>query len=117
MIGFLMMDTMRGDPGDGTAFECQTAADRKKVFQQPGRLVGPVSVEPMIAQADAKAGRHPVQKHRNPEISPTENEQRRNRPQMEQGHGNARGPVQSLVLSNLKDLTTHLSPIMLVIPT
>ena len=26
-------------------------------------------------------------------------------------------PIQSLVLSNLKDLATHLSPIMLVIPS
>jgi len=117
MIGFLMMDTMRGDPGDRTAFEGQTAADREKVFEQPRGPVRSVGVQPMIAQADTKAGRHPIQKDRDQEIPPTEHEERGDGAQMEQRHGNGRGPVQPLVLSNLEDLATHLSPIIVVIPT
>ena len=30
LIGFLMMDAMRGDPGDRTAFECQTCRKPQK---------------------------------------------------------------------------------------
>ena len=44
----------------------------KKYSSRSGHLVGPVGVQPVIAQADAKTGGHPIQKDRTPEISPTE---------------------------------------------
>jgi hypothetical protein len=106
-----------GDPGYRTAFERKAAADREKVFEKPGGLVGSMGMQAMIAQTDAEAGGHPIQENRDRQIAPTEHKERREGAQMEQDHGDRGGPIQPLVLSNLKNLATHLSPIMLVIPT
>ena len=38
LIGFLMMDAMRGDPENGSAFERQRAADGEEIFQPAGAL-------------------------------------------------------------------------------
>ena len=117
VVGLLMVDAMGSDPGDGTAFERKAAANRQKIFQETGRLVGAMGVQAMIAQTDAEACSHPIEENGDSQISPTEDEKRRDRPEMEQDHGDRRSPVQPLVLRNLEDLVTHLSPIMLVIPT
>jgi hypothetical protein len=112
-----MMNAMGGDPGDGTAFQGEAATNCKKVFQKFGRLIRPVGVQAVVAQTDAKTGGHPIQEDRDSQIPPTEHEECRNGPDMEENHGDGGRPIQALVLSNLKDLATHLSPIMLVIPS
>src|SRR5689334_4330442 len=117
VIGLLMVDAMRSDPGDGSTFEREATANRQKVFEETRCFVGPVSVQAMIAQTDPEAGGHPIEENGDCQILPTEDEERRDRPKVEQRHGDSRGPIQTFMLGNLKNLATHLSPIMLVIPT
>src|SRR6185437_181453 len=88
VIGLLMMDAMRSDPGNGAAFEREATANRQKVFEQTRRFVGPMSVQAMIAQTDAEAGGHPIEEDGGCQILPTENEEGRDGSDMEQRHGN-----------------------------
>src|SRR5947209_20274463 len=48
LVGFLMVNTMRGHPEDGSALQCEGAADSKAIFQPQRHLVGPVCVETVI---------------------------------------------------------------------
>ena len=93
VVGLLVMDAMGSDPGDGPAFERETAANRKEVFEETWRPIGAMGVQAMIAQTDTEAGGHPIQENGDCQIAPTENEERRDGPQVEQGHGDRRSPI------------------------
>src|SRR5579864_8161736 len=63
-VGILVMNSMRGDPGNGSAFQGQRAADGEKILEAHRHLVGPVGVQAMVAHADSQAGGHPVEDNR-----------------------------------------------------
>ena len=53
-IGVLMMDAVRGNPEDGSAFECKGAAPRQEVLDPLVGLVAAMGEQAMIGQADAQ---------------------------------------------------------------
>ena len=54
LIRLLMMDAMRRDPEDRSAFERERAADREEVLDELGGLVAAVREQPVIRHADAE---------------------------------------------------------------
>ena len=72
LIGFLVVDSMRGHPGNGAAFECERATDSKKVLKGQGHSIGTVCVQSMVTHTDAQAGGNPKERNRNGEITPGE---------------------------------------------
>ena len=78
----------------------------KKYSRTKGTLIGPVSVQPVIAHADAKSGRYPVEKHRHCQTLPIEHKQSGNRSNMEQEEDGAGDPVQS-TRRKLYEFCTH----------
>src|SRR6185437_16159153 len=96
LIRFMMMNPVDGYPENRAAFERQSSADCEEVFEPLWHLVGPVRVQPVIAQADAKTGGHPVQTKRHSETGPTKHEQRGNRADMQDHQDNDGNPVQSV---------------------
>src|SRR5271165_1157337 len=87
------MDSMRRNPENRTAFERQGTTNGKKILKSQGHPIRPVSVQPMIAHADAKARAHPEEEERDSQCTPTEQEQRGDRPEVEKAEGDAVGPV------------------------
>ena len=79
VVGVLVVHAVRRDPENRPAFERQRAADGQEVLERLRRLVAAVRVQPVIAEADAEADRHPVQHERDEQVRPAEEEQR--------GHG------------------------------
>jgi hypothetical protein len=69
-----------------------------------------VRVQPVVAHADAKAGRDVIQQHRHSQICPTEHEQSGNRSNMkEEKHGTG-DPVQFITRRNFYEICTQSSP-------
>jgi len=59
LVRVLMMNTMRGYPGNGAAFDGQRAAGGEEVFDQLWRFVAAVREQTMVAHADAEAASDP----------------------------------------------------------
>ena len=64
-------------------------------------------MQPVIAHANAKSGRYPVEKHSHCQILPTEHEQSGNRSNMEQEEDGTGNPVQSMARRKLYEFCTH----------
>ena len=77
LVGVLVMHAVRGDPEDRPALERQRAADREEVLERLRGLEAAVRVQPVVAEADAEADRHPVQHERDDQIRPAEEEPER----------------------------------------
>ena len=88
-----MMNSMRGDPENRSAFERQRGKDRKRVFEPLGNLVSAVREKPVIAHPDSQACRHPPQNYRDKERLPREEKQRHNGAHVKQRHKRSRNPV------------------------
>ena len=93
LIGMLMMDAVRGDPEDRSAFERERAADRQEIFHPLRSLVAAVRQQAVIAHADAQAAGNPPQEHRDEECLPGEEEQCGDRANVKCGHETRRNPV------------------------
>jgi hypothetical protein len=65
LIRFRMMQAMSADPEHGAAFQRHGAANREKVFEPAGALIGLMRVQAMIAQTNAPSDRYPMQGDRN----------------------------------------------------
>ena len=57
-----MMETVSANPENRTAFEGQSAADRKEILKPLRTLEPAMGKEAMIAESDAKAACDPVEK-------------------------------------------------------
>ena len=95
-VGVLMMNTMGGNPGNGSALHCERAANSEKVFEKERHLIGPVSMQPVIAHADAKPGGYPIQKDGSGKQLPAKNEQCGNCGHMKNAHYDRNGPIYGL---------------------
>ena len=56
LVGFLMMDPVRGDPENGSAFEASARRKRRRNIPSSRHLIGPVRMQPVVAHADPQAG-------------------------------------------------------------
>jgi hypothetical protein len=79
LIGFLMVDSMGGNPEDGSPFERKRATDCEEIFHRQGYAIGPVGQQTMITHAYAESDGQPIQNRRNEKSTPTEHEQSRDR--------------------------------------
>src|SRR5690349_6582502 len=93
LVRILMMDAMRGHPGDGTALECQSSADGQKIFHPLGGLVPAVREQAMVAHADAQASRDPPKNDGQSEGLPGEEKQRCDRADVKGQHERGRRPI------------------------
>ncbi len=69
LIGFLMVNTMHGDPEDRPAFERQRAANGEEILQPERAFVSPVRMQPVVSHADSEAGGDPIKEDRDPETA------------------------------------------------
>src|ERR1700733_3825335 len=53
VVAKLVMNTVRGHPEDGSAFQGERAADGQEILQPLGRAVAAMREQPMVAHADA----------------------------------------------------------------
>src|SRR5262245_27395573 len=98
LIGFLMVDAMRGDPEDRPAFERERAADGEEVLDGLWRSITAMCQQPVIRHADAKHARRVIQnecsEHR-PVIDIKECGYGSN---VEARHRDGRNPVQAMLM-------------------
>src|SRR5580698_7435652 len=85
-IGVLMMDAVRGNPGDGPAFEGERAAHCQEVLNKFRCHVSAMGQQAVISHADAEAPSDPPQHDRNDESLPSEEEERRDGAYVECSH-------------------------------
>src|SRR5712692_4697857 len=102
-----MVNPMGGNPGNRSALQRQRAANGKEILKSQRHLVRPVRVQAMVAHADAQTGGSPVKENRNGEGVPVEHEQRGDGPYVEDRHHDADGPVDSLMVRNPDDFSSH----------
>src|SRR5579862_1037394 len=92
VIAVLMMNAMRGYPGDRTSFQGQSAADSQEVFDGFRHLVAAVHQKAMITHADTAIDSENIKHCRDNQVGPAEKEQRCNSAQMEDGHKDRGSP-------------------------
>src|SRR6266478_2665393 len=86
LIRMLVMDAMRSDPENRSAFEGQRGTCGQDVLDPFRSLVSAMSKQPVVAHADAQASGNPPQEHRNQESFPGEKEERRDGAHVKQAH-------------------------------
>ena len=84
---------MRCNPENRPTFERQRAANSKEILESQRHLIRTVSVQPMVAHADAKAGTHPVEEESDNQCTPIEHEECGYRSNVKKAEGDAIGPV------------------------
>src|SRR5215472_18445178 len=111
-VGDLMVNTVGGDPEDGSALEGERAADCQEIFKPLRTLEAAMSEQPMIAKSDAETASQPVQEKRGKEGAPTKHEEGSDRPNVEYHHCSRSDPVNLLVLSNHETSVCYGRPIV-----
>ena len=59
LVGFLMVNAVRGNPENRPAFQRQGSANREAILEPSRNSIGTMSMQAMITHADAKSGGHP----------------------------------------------------------
>jgi hypothetical protein len=95
LIGLLMMDAVRGDPEDGTAFKRQCSAEGEEVLDPFRGLVAAMGQEPVISHAYAEHSAGVVQNQCGEHRTRVDVEESRHGADVEPGHGNCGYPVQA----------------------
>jgi hypothetical protein len=93
----LVMLTMRGHPEERAPFHGRHAANRKKVLKPLGCRVGAMGEQPVITYPEPQAPRHPVQKDRDEQRMPSEEEKRRDCADVKQHQHRNDLPVQPIL--------------------
>src|SRR5258707_12289129 len=96
LVRKLVMNAMRRNPENRSAFESESRTPGKKLFHPLGRLVSAMRQQPVIAHADAKAPGNPPQKNGDEECFPGEEKQRCNRADVKQAHRDCSTPVNAV---------------------
>src|SRR5450631_1618705 len=94
-IAVLMVDAVRGYPGDWSAFKGQSAAHGEKIFDHPGHLISAVYQQTVIAHADSTIDGKHIQHDCNNQVCPTEEEQRGDRADVKDDHKDGSNPDQT----------------------
>jgi hypothetical protein len=97
LVGILVVHAVGGNPKNRSAFERQRSANRKEVFDELRYPVRTMRMQPVIAHADAKADRHPIENGCNNERFPAKHEQGGNRARMEQYQSDTGYPINFLL--------------------
>ena len=100
LVSELVMHTVRRHPEDRSALERQCRANGEEVLKPFGTLEAAMRQQAMIAEADAKAARYPIQKQTDEECFPAKHKQRRQGADMEGHHKAGSYPINAFVLSN-----------------
>src|ERR1700733_9102949 len=93
VIGVAMMNAMRGDPEDWSAFEGERGANRQEIFNPLGSPVSAMRQQAVIAHADAEASRDPPEKDQCEKSFPTEEEKCGDGSDVKQEHERGGNPV------------------------
>src|SRR5580692_5009585 len=93
LIRVLVMNAVRRDPENRSAFERERGADGQEVLHPLRSLVATVREQPMISHADTQAARNPPQEHGDEQSLPCEEEKRRHRAHVKQAHEDRGHPV------------------------
>jgi hypothetical protein len=93
-----MMNAMRSDPEDRSTFERHRAASGQKVLQPTRHSVAAMRQQPVVSHTDAHVDREEVHNSSDNQVLPREEEQRRDRADMEHPHEDAGDPVDAAFL-------------------
>src|ERR1039457_4596429 len=77
LVRELVMLAMIGHPEQRAPFQSRHSANRKKMLKPLGCREGAMDEQPVITDAESQAHRHPVQKERDEQRMPGEEEERR----------------------------------------
>ena len=91
-----MMDSMGGDPENRPAFEGERAAEREEVLDPLGGLVAAMREQAVVAHADAQRAGDIPHDDGGEDGASIDEEKRRQRPDVERGHGDGGDPVDAL---------------------
>jgi hypothetical protein len=106
-IGFLVMDSVRGNPKDRSPLQRQRGTNSKEILKGQRYLIRPMRVQPMVAHADAKARTHPVEKNGDGTSLPAEHEQRGYGSAVEKPKNNTINPVYSPGFGYVDEICAH----------
>jgi hypothetical protein len=109
LVGFLMVNAVRGNPEDRPAFQRQGAANREEILQPSRNLIGPMGVQAMITHTDAQTSGHPELKSGDRKTAPVEHEKSDNGADMENRQSQNRGPVHLLAVMDVDNVRIHRS--------
>src|SRR6516225_2190178 len=93
LVRVLVMNAMRGNPGNRTALQGKGAAGREDVLDPLGGLIPPVSEKTVIAHANAEASRNPPHKNGKDECFPGEKKDGREGTHMQAQHNQSYSPI------------------------
>src|SRR5271154_3157360 len=98
LVRELVMLTMRAHPQERAAFQSRDAANSKKVLKPLGRGEGAMGEQPVKTNAEPQAPGHPIQKKRDKQAFPTEEEKRRYSANVKHRQDRHDRPVQPLFI-------------------
>ena len=97
LVRILMMHAVRGDPGNGAAFDGQRAAGGQDVFDEFRCFVAAMRKQAVIAHADAEAAGNPPHDDGEDQGLPGEKEEGAEGAEMQADHDGGHAPVDGLV--------------------
>src|SRR6187399_1847027 len=107
LVRLLMVDAVRRDPENRAAFQSQSSADGEEVLEGLRNVIRTMRMQPVIAQADPEANRHPVNGHGDKHDLPTEHEERGDCAYVKQSKNNSADPIRPVVPMQCDNLVTH----------
>src|SRR5580704_6017999 len=106
-VGELMVNSMRGNPKDGTTFQAEGSADRQEILKYHWKLVRTVGVQAVIAHANAQPDSYPVQQDCCCQNAPTEHKKGSERPGVQDHQHCDDAPVGFSIGVDIDDVATH----------
>jgi hypothetical protein len=98
LIRILVVNAMRSDPEDRSALKRHCAASCQEILEPAWHSVTTMCQQPVVSHTDAHINRKEVHDRRNDEVLPREEEQGRDRTDMESPHEDASDPVNAAFL-------------------
>src|SRR5271165_5982487 len=92
-VRVLVMNAMRGYPGDGAAFKSERAASGEKILHPFRSFVAAMREQAVVAHADSQAAGNPPHDDANDQRFPGEKEDRAEGAQMQGDHDCGYAPV------------------------
>ena len=100
-VGVLVMDAMRGDPEDGSAFQSERAAKGEEIFHPVGSLVAAMSEQAVIAHADTEASGGAIKNDGQGHACPRQHKERGDSAHVESNHEAGGGEIERLLKGSI----------------
>jgi hypothetical protein len=104
LVGFLMVNAVRGNPENRPAFQSQGSANRKEILQPSRNFIGSMGMQAMITHTDAQTSGHPEQKSSDCKTAPVEHKKCYESADMENRQSQNRGPVHLLAVRDVDNV-------------